>query len=215
MCLCRIADGLSVLVMDRNNGERNEEGRSKGCHLMTSRTVRLAMLAALGAGVTLSLQACALGSTEPAAAASTPTCTSDDIRADVTWQPGSKRMGLVALTNTSDEACRLSGRAAVTLTNAANEVVDVPTENVDQPGPAAAFDLPAGTTAFEGIKWTVCDKGDASCGVGNGLRVTLPGADEALNAELSGFPAPEKSDITMAKLWVGTIQPSRQGVVAW
>ncbi|MFI5933214.1 hypothetical protein [Actinoplanes sp. NPDC051494] len=36
-----------------------------------------------------------------------------------------------------------------------------------------------------------------------------------MSAELEGFPAPEKSTITMASLQIGSLQPIRQGVVAW
>jgi hypothetical protein len=40
--------------------------------------------------------------------------------------------------------------------------------------------------------------------------------DEARRAPtLEGFPAPERGDLTMASLRIGSIQPSRQGVVAW
>jgi hypothetical protein len=65
------------------------------------------------------------------------------------------------------------------------------------------------------MKWTVCDKGDASCHVGNGLRVGPPESDRRVDAVLEEFPSPEKSGITMASLQVGSLQPSRQGVVAW
>ncbi|MFG1921943.1 DUF4232 domain-containing protein [Cryptosporangium sp. NPDC048952] len=175
---------------------------------------RIAGLTVLGVAV-LGLSACTIEFSTAQAADPVP-CTADDIQADVTLQPQfSSPVGLVALTNASERECTLNGRAAVTLTNAADENVPVATTSVDQPGPAVSFVLPAGATAFEGIKWTPCSKGDESCGVGNGLRVTLPGSDVPLNAELSGFPAPEKNDITMSSLQVGTVQASRQGVVAW
>lgn len=181
---------------------------------MRSRSVRLVALGAIGA-VMFGSSACSTAQ----ASNPSPACGDGSVHVDVTWQPqaesGSTRMGLIGLTNISQRECRLQGRAAVTLTNAADEDVDVPTENVEQPGPSTGFMLPPGSTAFQGIKWTVCDKGDASCGVGNGLRVVLPGQTAAVNAELSGFPAPESSDITMSTLQVGTIQASHQGVVAW
>jgi hypothetical protein len=34
-------------------------------------------------------------------------------------------------------------------------------------------------------------------------------------AELEGFPDPAAGDITMKSLQIGSLQPSRQGVVAW
>ncbi|GAA0233583.1 DUF4232 domain-containing protein [Cryptosporangium japonicum] len=170
-------------------------------------------IALLGVGLLLGVSACSVGFAS-ARAADPAVCTADDIQVDVTWQP-SGPVGLVALENASERACMLQGRAAVTLTNAADENVPVPTVAVDEPGPAVSFLLPPGSTAFQGITWTPCDKGDSACGVGNGLRVTLPGSTSPLTAELLEFPAPEKNDITMSSLRVGTIQPSRQGVVAW
>ncbi|WP_035853541.1 DUF4232 domain-containing protein [Cryptosporangium arvum] len=170
-------------------------------------------LALLGVGLLLAVPACSV-EFAAARAADPAVCTAEDIQVDVTRQP-SGPVGLVALENASERACTLDGRATVTLTNAADEDVSVPTAAVDQPGPAVSFLLPPGTTAFQGITWTPCSKGDSSCGVGNGLRVTLPGSTTPLNAELLDFPAPEKNDITMSSLRVGTIQPSRQGVVAW
>ncbi|GGK72340.1 DUF4232 domain-containing protein [Mangrovihabitans endophyticus] len=146
-------------------------------------------------------------------------CRSQDVTVDVTFQPqrvdGDTRMGLVAVTNDSDQPCTVDGRASIFLTNAAAEVVDVPTSNVAQPGAASEITLQPGTTAFEGIKWTVCDKGDETCGAGNSLQFSLEGTADGRYAKLIGFPAPERSDITMAELLVGTLQPSTQGVVAW
>lgn len=146
-------------------------------------------------------------------------CTAADLAPTLTNQPdrasGTTRMALLQLTNSSDHPCRLRGWATVTLFDAANQPVRVPTSTVAQPGPAVPVDLPAGSTASAGIKWTACDKGDPNCPTGNGMRVGLPGAATVRAAELSGFPSAEKSDITMKTLQIGSIQPSTQGVVAW
>jgi len=148
-----------------------------------------------------------------------PVCRSQDMTAEVTFQPervaGNTRMGLVTLTNRSKRTCKLDGRAAISLTDASDSVVDVPVKNVAEPGVAVPTTLKPGRAAFEGIKWTVCDKADSSCGVGNGMRFNLEASTDGPAAKLIGFPAGEKSDITMKSLIIGTLQPSTQGVVAW
>ncbi|WP_430781869.1 DUF4232 domain-containing protein [Actinoplanes sp. G11-F43] len=207
---------------------------------MRNRTMRFAVLGAMTAGVMLTQQACAGESTaEPVAAGSTaeapvpasepaappnpdegavPLCKTTDLEANITLQPdgkGDTRMGLVTLTNKSDLECTVGGRAAISLKNPADEVVEVPTEEVEQPGEAARTALKVGSSVFQGIKWTVCDKGDSSCGTGNTLVFSLEASTDGEPAELSNFPDPAKNAITMRSLQVGTIQLSRQGVVAW
>lgn len=204
---------------------------------------RLALLGVLTAGVMLTQQACAntaepapAGAPAPVSAATSatpaasepagedtegevPVCKTADIEATITLQPGNDgedtRRGLVTLTNKSGAECGVNGRAAISLKNPADEVVDVPTENVDEPGKSVPTALKSGSSAFQGIKWTVCDKGDATCGAGNTLVFNLEASTDGEPAELEGFPAAEKNDITMKSLRIGTIQPSRQGVVAW
>jgi hypothetical protein len=123
-------------------------------------------------------------------------------------------MAMILLENVSKSTCRLNGWVSVALVNAAGEEVRVRTTNVSEPGAATPTNLRPGTTAAAGMKWTVCDKGNETCAVGNGLRVGPPHGART-DAELQEFPSPEKSGITMASLKVGSIQPSRQGVVAW
>jgi uncharacterized protein DUF4232 len=151
------------------------------------------------------------GSAQPQA------CRNDDLEATVTLQPtradGAMR-GLVAVVNTGQQSCTLDGRASISLVNAADEVVDVPTREVDEPGAAVRITLRPGTSAFEGITWTPCDKGDETCGAGNTLRFNVQASTDGPPARLDGFPAPEKSAITMKSLQVGTLQPLAQGVVA-
>jgi hypothetical protein len=147
-----------------------------------------------------------------------PGCTSEKVGVEITLQPsegGSVQRGLVALTNKSSSTCAVEGRASISLANAAGETVDVPTKEVNEPGPAEKVVLKPGRTAFQGIKWTTCDKGSSTCPAGNSLRYNLEASTDGPYAELSGFPNPEKSDITMKSLQVGTLQPSNQGVVAW
>jgi hypothetical protein len=148
-----------------------------------------------------------------------PGCLNDDVEVSVTFQPqaisGDHRYGLVSVTNTSDHACKVRGHFAIAPVNPANETTDVPLELVDQPGKAVTINLKPRTGAFAGIKWTVCDKADSDCRVGNSMRYNLHSSGNGKFAELEGFPSAEKNAITMSSLQIGTLQPSRQGVVAW
>jgi hypothetical protein len=211
---------------------------------MTNRHARRALLGALGAGLALASMACGSDTSPPAPpAATTPpatspaaapsaspsatssrgvaaaarVCRNEDVAVTVTMQEaeGTTRRGLVAVENRTTSACRVEGRAAISLSNAANETVPVPTKDVDQPGKAVPITLRPGTNAFEGIKWQTCDKGSSSCPTGNGLRFNLQASTDGPAATLEGFPPGEDSDLTMASLQVGTLQPSTQGVVAW
>ncbi|HWS34040.1 MAG TPA: DUF4232 domain-containing protein [Actinoplanes sp.] len=193
--------------------------------------MRIVLLSVMAAGVMVSQQACANGTavepvaapqtvetTEPADEGAVPACETKDITANVTLQPdgdGAARMGLVTLTNKSDIECGVHGHAAISLVNPAGEVVRVPSENVQEPGESIRTALKSGSSAYQGIKWTICDKGDSTCGAGNTLVFSLDAGAEGEPAKLSDFPAPEKNDITMKSLEIGTIQPDRQGVVAW
>ncbi|BCJ44561.1 hypothetical protein GCM10010168_13740 [Actinoplanes ianthinogenes] len=150
--------------------------------------------------------------------ASGKACKSADMKTVVTAQPDEKDAvdtAMVTLTNTGKAACTLHGWVSISLVDAADEVVDVPTSRVEQPGPAITFTVQPGTSAFAGIKWVNCDKADGSCGVGNTLRYNLEASTDGPVAELEEFPAAERSGITMKTLRIGTLQPSRQGVVAW
>jgi hypothetical protein len=151
--------------------------------------------------------------------ATVPGCLNNDVEVEVTFQPqattGKNRSGLVAVTNTSGDTCQVRGHFAMLLVNAANELVDVPRELVDEPGRAVTVTLEPGRSAFAGIKWTACDKAADDCGVGVGMRYNLQSSTDGKFAELTGFPPGEASALTMSSLKIGTLQPSRQGVVAW
>ena len=124
-------------------------------------------------------------------------------------------MAIITLVNTSGRTCRVEGWPVVGLLNPANEAVPLDISEVEQPGPAEAFDLRPGRGAPAGMKWTACDKGDDNCAVGNALMAGLAGASGRHAATLEGFPAPEKVAITMRGVQVGPLMSSRQGVVAW
>lgn len=148
-----------------------------------------------------------------------PVCRTRDLTAVVTWQPQDDttrtHRGLVTLSNKKKTSCTVDGWAAISLVNAADEVVPVKTTQVNQPGKPVKVTLKPGGSAWAGIKWTACDKADSSCGAGNTLRFNLEAATDGDVAQLEGFPRPEDSDITMNRLQIGSLQTSNQGVVAW
>ncbi|MEO3874322.1 DUF4232 domain-containing protein [Nonomuraea sp. B12E4] len=109
----------------------------------------------------------------------------------------------------------MAGWPMIALTDTAGEAVTVPTENVAQPGESVPAELAPGSGAFAGIKWTTCDKAATDCPAGNTVKVGLAKGGPLVAATLEGFPDPEQSGITFKSLQIGTIQPSRQGVVAW
>lgn len=157
-------------------------------------------------------------STAGTATSGKSTCKTEDVGATITLQPNgtaTTQRGLVAVTNTSKKTCTVNGWLSITLVNAADEPANVPSETVEEPGPAVAIDLKPGTTAFAGIKWAVCAKSDSTCGVGNTIRYSLTKTTNGPAAKLDGFPAAEKSDIAMKSLEIGSLQPAAQGVVAW
>ncbi|WP_275409646.1 DUF4232 domain-containing protein [Planotetraspora mira] len=161
--------------------------------------------------------------TSPAPAAGTPAtvpaCTANDIKVTLTEQPqrreGASRMALVQMTNASSRTCNVDGWPVITLVNAADEAVTVPTKYVAEPGKPVPADLAPGGGVFAGVKWTICDKAAAGCPTGNTIKVGLAKGGPLVVATLEGFPSSEQSGITVKSLQVGTIQPSNQGVVAW
>jgi hypothetical protein len=146
-------------------------------------------------------------------------CGTADIKPTLTEQPqrreGDTRMAILSLVNASKRTCELSGWPVVTLVNAADQAVRVPTSNVAEPGKTVPAKLVPGGSAAVGIKWVLCDKGDADCPAGNTIKVGLASGDRPAVAVLAGFPDPEDSNITMKSLQVGTVQPSQQGIVSW
>jgi hypothetical protein len=158
-------------------------------------------------------------STSTRTTATARVCRTRDLTAVVTWQPqgdtAQTHRGMVTLANKTKNSCTVDGWAAISLVNAADEVVPVKTGQVNQPGKPVKITLKPGGGAFAGIKWTACDKGDSSCGAGNTLRFNLEASTDGDVAQLEDFPKPETSDITMKSLQIGSLQPSNQGVVAW
>ena len=135
-------------------------------------------------------------------------------QSDDATEEGAQR-GLVTIANRSGTACRVDGRVFVSLYNAADERVQLPTVPVDEPGEPVDILLRPGTGAFQGIKWEACDRDDSDCPTGNTLRGSLAASKRGVVMAQENFPDPSRSLITMKSLQLGTIQPSTQGVVAW
>jgi eukaryotic-like serine/threonine-protein kinase len=145
-------------------------------------------------------------------------CKSSDLRVTISAQSDDPtalgtQKGLISAVNTSSSACRVDGRLFVSLYNAADERIDVPTTSVNEPGAAVEIILRPRGGAFQGMKWQACDRDE--CPAGNTFRASLDSKSRGVVAEPDGFPDPGSSQIAMKSLQLGTLQPSRQGVVAW
>lgn len=156
-----------------------------------------------------------------APAQGTPSCKSSDFKADLSVQPDSPSgdttwtKALMALTNKSGHACTLSGFPAVSVLDAANAPIKVPSKNVNQPGPPTSVIVQNGRSAFAGVKWADCDESDVNCAVATAVEITPPGLSGSVVADLTGTDgrAPDKIDV--GSLQIGTVQGTSQGVVAW
>jgi hypothetical protein len=148
-----------------------------------------------------------------------PACRPQDVRAAVTGQShrsrGDVRMAMITMSNVSDRACTLTGWPTVALVDAHGDNAPVESRTVNEPGAPYRIEVKAGGGVFAGIKWTTCQKFEDTCAVGNTLVVGVPGSGEPSDTAQNELPAPEKSDITIGSLQVGTLQGSNQGVVAW
>ena len=147
-------------------------------------------------------------------------CRDSDVEITITAQSENPtavgtQKGLVTLANSSSTSCRVDGRVFVSLYNAADERVQVPTASVNEPGESVDILLRPGTGAFQGVKWEACDRDDSDCPTGNTLRGSLDSSSQGVVAQQESFPDPSRSLITMKSLKIGTLQPSTQGVVAW
>jgi hypothetical protein len=136
-----------------------------------------------------------------------------DIRSDVTVQR--LGMALLALTNNSRRACTVHGWADIQLEGVDGNPVRLPVRKVNQPGPGDDITLAPGRTAFAGFKWRACHRADENCGLVSGVKVAAPGTRRYTDAKLIGIGNQPVTNISMASLTLGTLQPSTQGVVAW
>jgi hypothetical protein len=160
------------------------------------------------------------GSAANAAAAQSGLCLTGDVRATIVTAPveGTEQTALVTVTNTGNDTCAVNGWLSITLVNAANQPVPVPTVKLDRPGPATEIPLAAGAAAYAGIKWTSCTRGEPDCGVGTGLRYDLAiSTTIGPSAQLEGFTRTKRQriNITMQSLEIGSLQPTETGVTDW
>lgn len=146
-------------------------------------------------------------------------CSADDFTFTMQAQPSDASAStrfLVQMENTSDKSCELGGWVNLTPTNMAGEAFDVPTENVNLPGPDADLTLEPGKSAFAGVKIETAEKSDSDAKVASGFTATPSDMNGEVNAEvkdLNGGSSPV--EITVKSMQIGTLQPSPQGVVAF
>ncbi|MEV6633256.1 protein kinase [Actinoplanes sp. NPDC051470] len=145
-------------------------------------------------------------------------CKSADVSVTISAQddtpdaPGTHR-ALISVVNESGDRCRVDGRVFVRLYDAADGRIDVRTASVDEPGEALDTTLFPGGGAFQGMKWVACDRNE--CPAASTFRASLESSATGVVAQMDGFPDPGTPRIAMTSLQLGTLQPSRQGVVAW
>jgi hypothetical protein len=156
------------------------------------------------------------GSSKPSSAtAAGSRCHTDELKADVQLQPDFPGQAMVMLVNKGTRSCTVDGYLGYGGLAADNSRVDLTTKRVPNPGPPVAVTLAPGTTAFSGLKWSSCDKGDPSCKVVTGLVITAPDETTQLTANVlddNGKTA-EQLTISPAGLTVGSLQPSNEGVL--
>jgi hypothetical protein len=174
--------------------------------------------AAPGAGAASASPAAQADAAPTAAAAATATgpdrCHTSELKADVQLQ-GTPGSAMVMLTNKGDRTCTVKGYLGYGGLLADNSRVDVATSRVARPGAPVTVTLKPGTTAFSGLKWTLCDKADATCQVLAGIVVTPPDETTQVTATVYGTDAKTVLQLPVARagFTVGTLQPSSQGVL--
>ncbi|WP_370947258.1 DUF4232 domain-containing protein [Amycolatopsis sp. cg5] len=138
------------------------------------------------------------------------------VKADLNTQPGGGK-ALLALTNTGSGPCTLEGWPTLSFLAANNSVIKVPVKKVEQPGAGPKIVLEPGRSAFAGVKWTTCDKGDETCFVATTVKVAAPGTKKPVVADFIGAGGGDQKvlELPVSAVEVGTLQPSTQGVVAW
>lgn len=140
-------------------------------------------------------------------------CHTGDLKANVAIQQAGSAM--VMLTNKSTHTCTTYGYLGYGGLLADNSKVTVPTTRAAHPGPPVQITLKPGTTAFSGLKWAGCDKGDETCKVLGAVVVTPPDETTQLTAAITGLdgkPVPQLV-VSAAGFTAGSLQPSNQGVV--
>ena len=142
-------------------------------------------------------------------------CSAEDFKIDLNAQPGKPGTFLLAMTNNSDKACELGGWVDLTPTNAKGEPTDVPTQNVEVPGPPEHLTLESGKTAFAGVQTEQGSKADGDAKVATGFTAKPSNMDGEVNANVINTHGSndEPVELPIKSLKVGTLQPTSQGVL--
>ncbi|HWC83051.1 MAG TPA: DUF4232 domain-containing protein [Pseudonocardiaceae bacterium] len=129
---------------------------------------------------------------------------------DPQQQPGDK---ILEVTNTGTGPLTLDGFPQLGFLAADNHALDVPTQQVDEPGPATSVTLQPGETAFAGVKLISGDKDDPSTQVATTTTLTVPGAAPT-NVTLTGDDGQPIGypELDLKSVQVGSFQPAAQGV---
>jgi uncharacterized protein DUF4232 len=140
-------------------------------------------------------------------------CHTADLKADVQIQRDGSAMTM--LTNKGSRTCTVNGYLNYRGLLADNSSVAVTTKHQAHPGAPVQVTLKPGTTAFSGLKWTSCDKADASCTVLAGVQVTPPEETTHLTATVIGTDGKAllQLAVSAAGFTAGSLQPASQGVV--
>ncbi|WP_326556478.1 DUF4232 domain-containing protein [Micromonospora sp. NBC_01796] len=159
------------------------------------------------------------GSTAPGGAAPAPgaavNCTAKGLKAELTVQQAG--MAMLILTNAGRSPCRVEGWVNLRLEAADGGLLKVSQQRVSQPGATVAAELDPGESAYAGIKWTTCAKSAGDCSVATTVRVGPAGDTDVVVAHVTGIDGGNQTvtELPLSSVQIGTIQPSRQGVVAW
>jgi hypothetical protein len=153
------------------------------------------------------------GHSTAVAPAATDRCHTADLKADVQLQKDGSAMTIV--TNKVSRTCTVNGYLNYRGLLADNSAVAVPTKHEAHPGAPVHVTLKPGTSAFSGLKWTSCDKADASCKVLAGVQVTPPEETTHLTATVIGTDGKTvlQLAVSAAGFTAGSLQPASQGVV--
>jgi hypothetical protein len=147
------------------------------------------------------------------AATGSDRCHVADLKADVQLQKDGSAMAI--LTNKGSRTCSVNGYLNYRGLLADNSAVAVTTKHEAHPGAPVPVTLKPGTSAFSGVKWTSCDKADASCKVLAGVQVTPPEETTHVTAAVIGTDgrAVLQLSVSPSGFTAGSLQPASQGVV--
>ncbi|MER7013167.1 DUF4232 domain-containing protein [Saccharopolyspora sp. NPDC000359] len=198
---------------------------------MLNRTRALGAVAALAGGIAL-LTGCAQGATPDQGAnalsgqvqqasggigqAQEASCSAEDVDMTLTVQPDRPGILLLTAVNSSQQPCTVDGWAGLVPLDMSNSEIEVPTQQVDIPGPPTSTRLEPGETAFAGVKLELGSKDDLDAYVATGFTASMPGGEGTTNAHISfDQSAGEHAEFPVKSIQIGSFQPSAQGVTVF